>query len=192
MPGVLRTLCSSLAVGALALLGACAGPSTKSLCRALQGGPSCEHELRRLDAGDGATLAYLTCDQGSCPVVLVRGRQLDAMRLPGLRELRLATVDGQQVALATEQVEHAPGWTSTTVEILRIPTSDKGKLSRALRIVTEESDTRGGTSNHRRGQLTVEEGQLRFRGERTINFIPSGKLISSVPLDEKYHLAPAK
>ena len=155
----------------------------------LKADAECPTKLRRIAIGDaaggGATLGYIPCYVGSCPVALVRGRKMTTLAIDGLSEMRLCTIAGEQVVIGTALIVHTPQWTEGTANVLHV----EGDLKRGLVIQTSELDTRGVRHHLQQGELTLEPDQLRYTGvERWVSALDNTEL-GSRPVSQIYRLA---
>lgn len=170
-----------------ALGGEARAVSAAYLCHRMSAGPSCPALLRRIDTGDGGTLAYLPCPAGPCPVGLLRGRKLGLLTIEGLLDVRLATLAGERVALVRALVEHGPQWTRGTLHVLRVGPP----LERALLIDTSELDVRGVRHHLKEGRVDVVGDELRLVGvERWIDSMHGNRELGSRPVAGTYRLTP--
>ena len=163
-------------------------PTAAWLCRRMQAGPECAGRLRRIAVDPGgqgrAVLAYEGCYVGPCKVALARGRKVSVLTVDALAEMRVATVQGQRVALATARWVRAPNWTGGSLVVLHVDE----ELRRGLEIVTDEVDARHAVSFQRHGKLSIDGDAIRFHGERQSFLGPV--LSSTIQQDEIYKLAP--
>ena len=163
----------------------------RHLCRHLGVPPAaaadCTARLRRIDL-DGGTLAFTPCPDSTCRLGYERGRELRALELDGVEEVRAATVDGEPVALVrTRWTRRGPGGGASdgsSLVVLRV----RGGFERALEVVTLANEQRGATRVERTGAAIVEGDGILFRGTRKVLDAATGKLLSATPLEEKYRL----
>ena len=169
--------------------------TSEYLCHRIQGGAGCADKLRRIVLGD-ATIGYLPCFAEACPVALVRGRRLSFMSIDGLTDLRPATIDHQEVLLATAALNHEPRWSERFMYVLRTR-SQAGQggdsLSRVHEIKLAELDVRTPRNHSYEGTVTIEPDQIVFKGrERWTSAIHDGAVLSDVPKSQIYRLSPRK
>jgi hypothetical protein len=179
--------------GAFAFAGDLGAGSVKvrtatALCTKMGGDRACAARLRRLRLGDGRLVAWEAAPTGACKLALFPDAAGDGtattLDLEGLAEVRAATVDGHPVLLAREHWDHGNDWRGASMLVLRAD----GALRRALEIVTEEHDGRR-VPLERSGDVTIEGGELVFRGTRRGIHPTTGAVLYAQPLVEKYRLA---
>jgi hypothetical protein len=159
-------------------------PASAWLCKRMGGPPECAERLHRSLRGD-LLLAWDPCSVGACSVAAVRNRQVATVAIEGLSDLTPATIDGQEVLLATTRWVKGPAWTGATTWVYRVGDT----LKPALHVETEELDARHPPAVHRLGTLAVENGVLTFRGSRREIAPSDGAVIATRTLVETYRLA---
>jgi hypothetical protein len=168
-----------------ALDGEVRAPAAAYVCRRVGGGPDCPARLRRVDAGDAGTLAFVPCFGASCPIALVRGRKLSVLTVDGLTDARVGTLNGQRVAFVDALVTSGPQSARGALHVLRVGDT----LERALLINTLEKDIAGPRHHLIEGRLEIAPDRIRYVGvERFIDDVHKAEL-SARPLEQSYRLA---
>jgi len=145
----------------------------------------CPQGLRRTMLSSGRMLAFVPGVEQVCPVALLSGAQVTVEEVIGLSDVRVMTMNGQQVVVAWSRWVRSMEWTgSDLVVMLTEPT-----LRRIGKVALEEADARKADEvTNLMGTLHLDADGARFDGKRRVFERATGKEKSSLDVVEHWRV----
>lgn len=164
-------------------------PVTAHYCRNVPkelsfAGQRCDDVVQRLLLGGDASLAFVPCGSGKCPLARAAGATVVWTAIDGLSDLHLRKLGGRDVLIATVRWVRTTSKTGGSLLVL----SPAAGLPKLGEVQLDEIDSSGPRVLNRLGAISFGPDTLSFKGTRREVEASTGKELTSAVVDETFAL----
>ncbi len=142
----------------------------------------CDRALRRSLLPDGATVGFVTCAEGECPLIIVSDKTPAVTRLAGLDALRVARLGNRDLLLASTH-SSAEGKTGQELVVL----SADASFQRLATIPIVEADpSKPDRLTWQIGAWKLTADGIRVQGERAVVERATNRRLSTTMIDDTW------
>lgn len=142
----------------------------------------CDQALRRGLLPDGATVGFVTCAEGECPLIIVSDKAPAVTRLAGLDDLRVARLGNRDLLLASTH-SSAEGKTGQELVVL----SADASFQRLATIPIVEADpSKPDLLTWQIGAWKLTADGIRVQGERAVVERATNRRLSTTMIDDTW------